>query len=271
MHADVPVAPVFLPWGPSHVAVLVLTVLGALALVVLGRRAGARTVRVTGLVLAGALVVVTLGYQVVAFDPTRPGLTLPLQLSDLAPYAAAWAVVSGQRWAYALTYFWGLTLSVQALVTPALGGGDFPAPSFLVFFADHVLVVWIAVLLTWGLRRHPSWRDYRFALVATVCWAVPAQVVNVLTGADYGYLDRKPGTASLLDVLGPWPWYLLAEAALVVVVWALITVPWCGLPDGTARSWWPRPRSSSRSGGPPTGPAPPTPGSPPRSPRDRPG
>ena len=32
-------------------------------------------------------------------------------------------------------------LSVQALLTPALGGGDFPAPSFLVFFADHVLVV----------------------------------------------------------------------------------------------------------------------------------
>ncbi|MDT7744583.1 MAG: hypothetical protein QOE59_3661 [Actinomycetota bacterium] len=83
--ATTPVASVFLPWGPSHVAVLVLTVLGAAGLVALGRRGGARTVRVTGLVLAGALAVVTLGYQVVAFDPSRPGLTLPLLLSDLAP------------------------------------------------------------------------------------------------------------------------------------------------------------------------------------------
>ena len=262
-------APVFLPWGPSHVAVLVATVLGGLGLVALGRRAGPRSVRVTGLVLAGALAVVTLGYQVVAFDPAHPGLTLPLQLSDLAPYAAAWAVVSGQRWAYALTYYWGLTLSVQALLTPALGGGDFPAPSFLVFFADHVLVVWIAVLLTWGLRHRPAWRDYRFALLATVCWAVPAQAVNVVTGADYGYLDRKPGTASLLDVLGPWPWYLLVEAVLVVVVWALITVPWSGLPGGSGRRRWRRPPSSAGSAASPTGPEPPPPGSPPGPPPAR--
>jgi hypothetical integral membrane protein (TIGR02206 family) len=229
VHAAVPVAdpsPVFLPWGASHLAVLTITVLGAIGLVELGRRGGARTVRVTGVVLAATLVVVTLGYQVSAFDPARPWLTLPLQLSDLAPYAAAYAVVSGRAWACALTYYWGLTLSVQALLTPALGGGDFPAPSFLVFFADHVLVVWIAVLLTWGLRRRPSWRDYRFALVATVCWAVPTQVVNAWSGANYGYLDRKPETASLLDVLGPWPWYVLVEAALVVGVWALITLPW---------------------------------------------
>jgi hypothetical integral membrane protein (TIGR02206 family) len=258
---------VFLPWGMSHLGVLVLTVLGALGLVGLARRSEPRTVRVTGLVLAGALAAVTLGYQVVAFDPAHLDTTLPLQLSDLAPYAAAWAVVSGQRWATALTYYWGLTLSVQALLTPALGGGDFPAPSFLVFFADHVLVVWIAVLLTWGLRRHPTWWDYRFALVATLCWAVPAQVVNVLTGADYGYLDHKPETASLLDLLGPWPWYLLAEAALVVGVWALITLPWVPPPVGSSR--WRRRGSSPGSAASPTAPTDGPPGSPPGSPRDR--
>jgi hypothetical integral membrane protein (TIGR02206 family) len=272
VHAAVPLAAperIFLPWGTSHLAVLTLTVLGAIGLVELARRGDPRTVRVTSLVLAGALALVTLGYQIAAFDPARPGLTLPLQLSDLAPYAAAWAVVSGQRWATALTYYWGLTLSVQALLTPALGGGDFPAPSFLVFFADHVLVVWIAVLLTWGLRRHPSWHDYPGALAASVLWAVPAQVVNMLTGADYGYLDRKPETASLLDVLGPWPWYLLVEAALVIVVWALITVPWAGPPGGSDRSWWRRPRWSARSAASPRAPGRRPPGSPPSPPRDR--
>jgi hypothetical integral membrane protein (TIGR02206 family) len=272
VHAVVPLAApdrIFLPWGTSHLAVLTVTVLGAIGLVELARRGDARTVRVAGLVLAGALTLVTAGYQVAAFDPARPGLTLPLQLSDLAPYAAAWAVVSGQRWATVLTYYWGLTLSVQALLTPALGGADFPAPSFLVFFSDHVLVVWIAVLLTWGLRRHPTWWDYRVALGATVLWAVPAQVVNVVTGANYGYLDHKPETASLLDVLGPWPWYLLVEAALVVGVWALITLPWVRPPGGTGRSWWPRPRSSAGSASSPRGPARHPPGSPPSPPPGR--
>ncbi len=217
---------VFMSWGPSHIGVLTLTILGAFGLVVLARRGDPRVVRATGLVLGSVLAILTVGEQVAAFDPAHPGLTLPLQLSNLAPYAAAWAVVSGQRWATALTYYWGLTLTAQSLLTPALGGRDFPAPSFLVFFAGYVLIVWIAAMLTWGLGRHPSWHDYRVALAATVCWAVPAQVVNVLTGANYGYLDRKPETASLLDVIGPWPWYLLVAAVLVVVVWALITLPW---------------------------------------------
>jgi hypothetical integral membrane protein (TIGR02206 family) len=277
VHADVPAtaSPVFLPWGTSHVAVLTITVMGAVGLVELGRRADARTVRVTGLALAAVLAAVTLGYQISAFDPAHPWLTLPLQLSDLAPYAAAYAVISGRRWAFALTYYWGLTLSIQALLTPALGGGDFPAPSFLVFFTDHVLVVWIAVLLTWGMGRRPSWRDYRFALVATVVWAVPAQLVNALSGANYGYLDHKPETASLLDLLGPWPWYLLVEAALVVGIWALITLPWqrpTGMwHSGSGRSWWPRRPPSAGSAASPTAPAGPPPASPPTSRRDRPG
>lgn len=264
MHAAVlsPPSEIFLPWGPSHVAVLAITVLGSVAVVLLGRRAGVRTVRLTGLVLAVVLALVTLGYQISAFDPARPWLTLPLQLSDLAPYAAAYSVVSGRRWAFALTYFWGLTLSIQALLTPALGGGDFPAPSFLVFFTDHVLVVWIAVLLTWGMRHRPAWRDYRFALMATVVWAIPTQVVNSLSGANYGYLDHKPETASLLDLLGPWPWYLLVEAALVVGIWALITVPWTR-PAGSGRIRWPRRESSAGSAAPSTAAAP----RPPRSPR----
>lgn len=270
MHADVPAtaSPVFLPWGASHLAVLTITVMGAVGLVEIGRRADARTVRVTGLVLAVVLAAVTLGYQISAFDPAHPWLTLPLQLSDLAPYAAAYAVVSGRRWAFALTYYWGLTLSIQALLTPALGGGDFPAPSFLVFFTDHVLVVWIAVLLTWGTGHRPSWHDYRFALVATVVWAVPAQLVNALSGANYGYLDHKPETASLLDVLGPWPWYLLVEAALVVGIWALITLPWTRH-SGSGRSWWPRRGPSAGSAASPTAPAGPPPASPPTSRRDR--
>ena len=30
----------------------------------------------------------------------------------------------------------------------------------------------------------------------------------------------------MLDVLGPWPVYLLAEVAIVLIVWALMTWPW---------------------------------------------
>jgi uncharacterized membrane protein YwaF len=30
----------------------------------------------------------------------------------------------------------------------------------------------------------------------------------------------------VLDALGPWPVYVLAETTIVIIVWALMTWPW---------------------------------------------
>jgi hypothetical integral membrane protein (TIGR02206 family) len=72
----------------------------------------------------------------------------------------------------------------------------------------------------------PRWRDFRFAAIVALAWVVFTLGFNVIFGTNYGYLNRKPPTASVLDFLGPWPTYLLAEIAIVCVVWALMTWPW---------------------------------------------
>ena len=57
-------------------------------------------------------------------------------------------------------------------------------------------------------------------------WAVTIYAFNVVVGTNYGYLNAKPNAASILDVLGPWPGYVLAEIAIIIAVWALATWPW---------------------------------------------
>jgi hypothetical integral membrane protein (TIGR02206 family) len=157
--------------------------------------------------------------------------SVPLQLCDVAELTAAYALWSQRHWAFTLTYYWGLVLSSQALITPDVGtpeegAPDFPHHLFVTFFTLHVLVVWAAIYLTWGRRMRPTWRSYRFAVVATLAWAAFTFTFNAITGTNNGYLNRKPPTASLLDVLGPWPVYLLTEVAIVLIVWALMTWPW---------------------------------------------
>ncbi|MFD1150629.1 YwaF family protein [Saccharothrix hoggarensis] len=214
----------FTAYGPSHWVVLGLFAAGAATVVVVGRRQRSRRFpRAFAAVVLGLQV----GIHVYLMLPPRWDVrsSLPLQLSDLAGPVAAWALWSGSRWAFALTYYWGLTLSVQALVTPVLRV-DFPDVGFLLFWATHLFVVWAAVYLTWGLRRRPGWRDYRLAVLVTVTWAAAVFALNVVLGSNYGYLNRKPATASVLDLLGDWPWYLVPEAAAVLGVWALMTWPW---------------------------------------------
>jgi hypothetical integral membrane protein (TIGR02206 family) len=221
----------FVAYGPSHWAVLGIFVIGAVLLVWFGRRQTDAHARLLGRVLAVLIVaafIVALVYKLI-----RPAMdtSVPLQLCDVAELTAAYALWSQRHWAFTLTYYWGLVLSSQALITPDVGtpqegAPDFPHHLFVTFFTLHVLVVWAAIYLTWGRRMRPTWRSYRFAVVATLAWAAFTFTFNAITGTNYGYLNRKPPTASLLDVLGPWPVYLLTEVAIVLIVWALMTWPW---------------------------------------------
>ena len=49
--------------------------------------------------------------------------------------------------------------------------------------------------------------------------------VNLLLGSNYLYLMRKPFQPSPLDYMGPWPWYILGLAALVIAACLLCYLP----------------------------------------------
>jgi hypothetical integral membrane protein (TIGR02206 family) len=206
--------------------VLALFAVGALALVPLGRGQDHPAARRFGRLFAVVVLVVQLAIQVYSMTRWRIDHSLPLQLSDLAAYVSAYALWSYRRWACTLMYYWGLTLSTQALVTPALRGPDFPDEGFLAFWIIHLLVIWAAIYLTWGRRIGPTWQGFRLTVVVTLCWAVAMLVFNHLVGTNYGFLNAKPVQSSLLDLMGPWPWYLIPELTLVIGVWALMTWPW---------------------------------------------
>ncbi|WP_369974141.1 TIGR02206 family membrane protein [Mycobacterium sp. 3519A] len=215
----------FTAYGPSHWAVIAVFLLGAVALVSIGRRQAEQQARRLGRVLGAVTALIYAAILIYVLSP--PTLdSVPLQLTDLATVVAAYALWSRRQWAYVLTYYWGLVLSTQALISPALQSPDFPHYQFLAFWAIHLLVVWAAVYLTWGRGMRPDWRSYRFAVAVTLVWATVTFVFNRIAGTNYGFLNHKPSTSSLLDVMGPWPWYIFVAAALVLIVWALMTWPW---------------------------------------------
>lgn len=211
----------------EHQLILVVFAVGIAGFVLLGRRwreqeAGHRF----ALGFAVAIPVFTVPFQVLQFLPDDYDIdtSLPLQICDLSWMVAVYALATRRRWSVALLYFWGLTLTVQAVVTPSLGQ-TFPDPRWFMFWGMHLLTVWAAVYLV-AFAGGPDWRGFRLTVAVTAVWAALVMAFNGIADTNYGYLNGKPESASLLDFLGPWPLYVVLEVLILVGVWAAMTVPW---------------------------------------------
>jgi len=151
---------------------------------------------------------------------------LPLHLTDAAAVAAAIALLSLRALPFELAYFWGLTASLQAVLTPSLGVDDrFPSFFYWHYFVTHSGVVVAAVFLAFGLGLTARGGAVRRIFLATVAWAGVAAAGNLVTGGNYMFLRERPETASLLDYIGPWPWYLFGAAILALGLFALLDLP----------------------------------------------
>jgi hypothetical integral membrane protein (TIGR02206 family) len=151
---------------------------------------------------------------------------LPLHVCDITSILVPFAYWFRKRGFVTLIYFWGITLSVQAIITPVLSIG--PATiGFWVFWLHHTTAVATAfyMVIVHGFR--PTWRDYGVAVLAGAIYVVVILPIDVVFGFNYGFLgDARPNQATLLDVLGPWPWRVGVMTGLSYAVWALMVLPW---------------------------------------------
>jgi hypothetical integral membrane protein (TIGR02206 family) len=56
----------------------------------------------------------------------------------------------------------------------------------------------------------PTPGSIRRVFLATAALAVLVAPVNWMLGTNFLYLQGKPEGRSLMDFLGPWPWYILS-------------------------------------------------------------
>ncbi|MBX7208259.1 MAG: TIGR02206 family membrane protein [Verrucomicrobiaceae bacterium] len=213
--------------GPSHLAALAVIALAGGGLVALARRRpDAAITRACEHSLAGVLVLLTFGRLVVQgvrgeFDVQS---ALPLHYCDVAAMSGALALLTRRQWPCETAYFFGLAGTLQALVTPALQV-DFPAPRFWLFFGSHGAVVITALHVVLGLRHAPQSGAVRRAMIVMTAYAVAVGILNSLLGTNYGFLCAKPPTASLMDYLGPWPWYVGSLWLLGLVFYIVLDLP----------------------------------------------
>jgi hypothetical integral membrane protein (TIGR02206 family) len=205
------------------------TLIGVLTAVALVASARRRPGPWTG-VAAKTLAVILVGEQVswqiqflIHGDWNRFN-SLPFDLCDFTCFVAAAACWTQLPLFVELTWFWALAGTLQAIITPDQYT-PFPHLSFDNYVVEHLGIVVAALYLVIGLRIYPRPGAVTRVFLISIAYAGLCAILDTATGGDYLYLRHPPPSSSLLNLLGPWPWYIVSSAGIALVLFVLLDLP----------------------------------------------
>jgi hypothetical integral membrane protein (TIGR02206 family) len=150
---------------------------------------------------------------------------LPLNLCSLFIWLSGFMLIFRSRQIYDFAYFLGIGASVQYLATPDLGQYGFPHFRFFQAYLSHGLLLTAAVYMTLVEGFRPTWKTLLRVVGWTNLYMLYIFLLNLAIGSDYLMLNIKPATPSLLDLLPPWPYYIVYMELIGLATLLLLYAP----------------------------------------------
>ena len=150
---------------------------------------------------------------------------LLFHLCSLLIFLSAILLVTKNYTLYEIVYFLGIAGATQALLTPDVAIYGYPHLRFFTAFITHGAIVTTAIYMTVVEGFRPTWRSIGRVLAGLAVYAVAIFGLNLLIGSNYLFIARKPDVPTLLDMLGPWPFYILPLVGIAVVLFLILYLP----------------------------------------------
>ena len=226
----------FVTFGLPHCVAMAATVIASLSMVRLNRstKVSPETKHRANVILGVILIVaVTLDPILTWFRyDDQPGVAsrlvretaLPLYLCDVVSGVLAVALIARRQRFAELGYLWGMAGTVQGLITPTLYF-SWDTLEYYAFFAQHGGVPVAALALAFGTPLRPQAGAFKRAIFWSWVYMVVVYGLNWLLGANYGFLNGKPGVGTLFDYMGPYPWYLITLQFVAFTFYFLLLLP----------------------------------------------
>jgi hypothetical integral membrane protein (TIGR02206 family) len=93
----------------------------------------------------------------------------------------------------------------------------FPHYRFFQFFTSHGLILAAVLYMVFVHQFAPThksiWKVFGITLIYTCFMAI----FNLVFHGNYLFICWKPENGSIMDVMGPWPWYILPLGIVAIV------------------------------------------------------
>ena len=149
---------------------------------------------------------------------------LPFHLCRVANILIPFVLIYKNDNVYQILYFWGMSGVFQGLLTPDITN-DFPHFHFFRFWIGHngMIIALVYASVVYGMR--PKIDSIQRAFIALNIFLLVSIIANLILDANYFWICSKPPVQSLLDYLGPWPWYILAAEFVALLHFIVAYIP----------------------------------------------
>jgi len=217
----------FILFSTQHLIAIFLIILVGLIIIVSQRKASSEQRVPVRWMMAIILVVNETTWQIwnLSIGEWSLQTMLPLHLCSALVWLCAYMLISKNRLIYEFAYLIGIAGALQAILTPDLGQYAFPHYRYFQVFISHGLIIISALYMTFVEGLRPTWQSVKRVAIYGNLYFLVVFGLNFLIGSNYLFIAHKPETASLLDVLPPWPYYILIIELLAAVFILLFYAP----------------------------------------------
>jgi len=215
----------FEPYTIQHLLILLFIVIFGITLIKWAKKQPEKTQVLTGNIFAftiSLVVIMSVGIKIYSndFDVKED---LPLHLCSLIALIIPLLSLTRNFLYYEIFFFLVLTGTFQSTITPSdYNFLNFP---FIRYWLVHAGLVVYLLYATFVYKMIPTLKSVFKSFIGMQVYLAAMFLVNYLLGSNYFYTNSKPEVATMLDLMGDWPYYIFVVELIVIPYFLLMYLP----------------------------------------------
>jgi hypothetical integral membrane protein (TIGR02206 family) len=215
----------FIPFSVQHLLVVLLLFLFGYLLIKWAKKQSEKTQILTGNILTISIsLFVIIGFVIKIYgDNFNIQEDLPLHLCSFLALIIPIVSLKRNHLHYEIIFFLILAGTLQSIITPS--SYSFLNFEFFRYWFVHAGLIIFMMYATFIYKMRPTLKSVLKSFIGMQVYMVLMFVLNYLLGSNYFYTNRKPTSASMLDLFGEWPYYIFVVELIVIPYFLLIYLP----------------------------------------------